>query len=464
MRKDFCVKKKSAKKKISKSETSIDKVSERPSEYVDIHEKASGIPESIAEDIVDAINDAREQREERSGSKSSQEDKAALRRLLITAAFSIILFWLLSHAGVLLNYFGRAIDILSPIIIGGCIAFVVNLVLIPIERLWEYLFGKIKSRKIYARFSEIKRPVCLVVATLILLGFVCGVFFIILPEIGDTVRMLIDRAPGFVASAQTKLTELYEFLKQYNIVLPEVKLDTEKVIEFLNSFLNDKGGEVINTTVGVTTTIFSSIFNTVLAFVFAFYVLAQKEKLCVKTKKTIYAVTRESRADNIIEIATLSNSTFTKFITGQFTEAIIIGVLCWLGMMILRLPYATVISVIIGVTALLPIFGAFIGAAAGFVLILALDLSQAIWFLVFIIVLQQIESNLIYPRVVGKSIGLPGILVLAAVTVGGAMFGFKGIILGVPVCSVIYCIFNAFVSKRIADKGEKIAEKVSEKI
>ena len=457
------MKKKSPKKKITLPEISENKVNERPSEYVNIHETASGIPESIAEDIVDAINDAREQREEENDNASIREDKAALKRLLITAAFSIILFWVLSHAGVILHYFGRAIDVVSPLIIGGCIAFVINLVLIPVERLWEYLFGKIKSRKLYARLARFRRPVCLIVATLVLLGFVCGIFFIIIPEIGDTVRMLIDRTPDFVASAQSKLTELYEFLEQYNIVLPEIKLDTEKVIEFLNSFLNDKGGEVINTTVGVTTSIFKSIFNTALAFVFAFYVLAQKEKLCVKTKKAIYAVTRESRADNIIEIATLSNSTFTKFITGQFTEAIIIGVLCWLGMMILRLPYATVISVIIGVTALLPIFGAFIGAAAGFVLILALDFWKAIWFLVFIIVLQQIESNLIYPRVVGKSIGLPGILVLAAVTVGGAMFGLKGIILGVPVCSVIYCIFNAFVTKRIADKGEKIAEKVSKK-
>ena len=431
---------------------SIKKGAEKQSEQP---KKASEIPESIAEDIVGAINDAKGHRQERNSRKSTHEDRAALRRLLITAAFSIILFWVLNHATVIMRYVGKAIDILSPIIIGGCIAFVINLVLVPGERLWDRCVRGVKSEKVNKRLEALKRPVCLILATLVLLGFVCGIFFIIIPEITDTVRMLIDRTPAFVAKAQAKLTELYKFLQEHGIVLPKITLDTDQVIKFLNSFLDKRGEDVLNTTVGVTTSIFKSIFNTVLAFVFAFYVLDQKEKLSVRVKNAIYAVTKESRADNIIEIATLSSSTFKKFITGQFTEAIIIGVLCWLGMMILRFPYATVISVLVGVTALIPIFGAFVGAIGGAVLILAINPLQALWFLVFIIVLQQIESNLIYPRVVGKSIGLPGILVLAAVTVGGATFGFAGIILGVPVCSVIYCIFDAFVTKRIADKGEK---------
>ena len=431
-------------------------------QYSDIHKKASGIPESLAEDLCEVISDAHEREEKRKQSKKESSNDMTYKKTLTAVAFGITLYWLLNHIGFVPSFFKSLINVFSPIIIGGCIAFVLNLVLMPVERLWSLTFRNVKSEKILKVTKKIKRPVCLILSTVVLSGLIFGLFFIVIPELVLTIKTFIEMVPRLATKLEGWLSEVYEFLEKYDIIIPELNLDADKAIKFLNSLLAERGQQMLNTTVDFTTSLLATIFNSVLSIVFAFYVLAQKEKLGRKVKSILYAVSEEKKADTIIKVATLSNSAFTKFVTGQFTEAVIIGVLCWLGMMVLRLPYAGVISVVIGVTALIPIFGAFIGAFIGATLILAVNFMQAVWFVLFIIVLQQLETNLIYPRVVGKSIGLPGILVLTAVTVGGAVFGFAGVLLGVPICSVLYCIFNEFVYLRIEDKGKKIVEKTEE--
>lgn len=427
-------------------------------EYVDIHEKASGIPESLAEDLSDAITDVRERVEEHR-EKDSSASHIGMRGIIIVVVIGVVLYWLLDHARAFLNLFGMFIDVISPITVGGCIAFVLNLVLMPLERAWDFLFGKIGSDKVRTVSGRFKRPVCLIISTIIMFGVVLGLFLIIIPELIVTVKMFIDMIPSIATKTEHLITDFSDFLSKYDIKLPAIKLNTEEVMSLLNSFLAQRGQQMIDTTVNFTTSLFSTLFDSILSFVFAFYVLAQKEKMSKKAKRILYAVTSEEKADNIVGLAALSNSAFTKFVSGQIVEAFIIGILCYFGMLILGMPYATVVSVVIGATAIIPIFGAFIGAAIGAVLILAVDLSQALWFVVFIVVLQQLETNLIYPKVVGKSIGLPGILVLAAVTIGGALFGLPGIVLGIPVCSVAYCIFDAFVSVRLNSKGEHIERK-----
>lgn len=165
----------------------------------------------------------------------------------------------------------------------------------------------------------------------------------------------------------------------------------------------------------------------------------------------------ESKAKSLIEILRLSNKTFTNFVTGQFTEAIIIGVLCFIGMVILKIPFALIISVLVGFTALIPVFGAFIGTFVGVFLIIMVAPIKAVWFVIFIVVLQQLEGNLIYPRVVGKSVGLPGIWVLLSVTVGGSVFGIVGMLISVPVCSVLYTLLSRTVNKRLKNKNKVIS-------
>lgn len=386
-------------------------------------------------------------------SDPDSHEKFSYKKVLILVAFAIVLYWGLNHMSLLFHYIGVFFGLVSPLLIGGAIAFVINIVLVPTEKLWELCFGKVKKQNALKIIKRLKRIVCLVLSTLFVFGILCGLLFIVLPEIIVTIKQFVDLIPSLFSKAEVHVAEISQFLERYNIILPEIKFDTDKVIEFLNAMLSENGQRMIDATVGITTSFFSSVFNAILSLVFAFYVLAQKEKLAQKLCKIIYAVIKKERADKIVKMATLSNNAFTKFVTGQVIEAVIIGVLCFAGMKIFAMPYAAVVSVIIGTTALIPIFGAFIGAGLGAVLILSVDFMKAVWFIVFIVVLQQIESNIIYPRVVGKSIGLPGILVLTAVTVGGAVFGFAGIILGVPVCSVLYCIFNEFVEKRIEEKN-----------
>ena len=236
-------------------------------------------------------------------------------------------------------------------------------------------------------------------------------------------------------------------------MLPAFTLDLERLYTAVLNFLTSYGQTLMDTTIGVTTSIFSAAVNFVLALVFSLYVLAQKETLSRQVTKTMRALLPEKKAAWLMDLAALTNKTFSNFITGQLTEAVILGSLCFVGMVLFKMPYASVVSVLIGFTALIPIFGAFIGIIIGAFLILLISPVKAFWFVIFILVLQQIEGNLIYPRVVGKSVGLPGIWVLAAVTVGGNAFGLVGMLLSVPVCSVLYALLRQLVHGRLEKKG-----------
>lgn len=372
---------------------------------------------------------------------------------IAVVAFGILFFWALNHFPMIANGVGTVVGFFSPLIAGLAIAFVINAVLVPIEGLWEKIF-----RKGTRASSLLKRPVCLVLSTIIAVGVVTAIIFMLVPELKSTAHTFADKLPAFLSRLEGWITSLTTFLTELGFSFEEISLDSSKILDKLEVFIENEGKNVFDTTLGITTSIFSSVFNIILAVVFAFYVLAGKEKIGKRLRTVLYALAPEKIADRTVSTLSLANVTFSKFLTGQLTEAVIIGVLCFIGMLILRLPYAAVISVLIGATALIPMFGAFIGTALGAVLILSESLPKAIWFIVFIIILQQLESNLIYPRVVGKSLGLPGILVLASITVGGAMFGFVGILIGVPVCSVLYCLFNEFIDKRVAEK-EKNEEK-----
>ena len=227
-----------------------------------------------------------------------------------------------------------------------------------------------------------------------------------------------------------------------------------KAVSAVTSYLQEHGASIFNTTIGVTTSVFVGLFNFILGFVFAIYLLMQKEKIGGQFKRLLYAYIKKERVDKFLSVMSLAQNAYSRFVTGQLTEAVIIGVLCFIGMLIFSMPYATLISTLIAFTALIPMIGAFIGTAVGALLILMVDPIKALWFIVFIIVLQQFESNLIYPRVVGKSIGLPGIWVLTAVTIGGSLFGILGILLSVPLCSVIYTLLSNAIEKRLQKKRE----------
>ncbi len=388
-------------------------------------------------------------------------NKKFLKYVLLIITFTFVLFWIATNAEKAIGVIEKVITLFSPFLVGLCLAFVINTILVPFEKIWD----KIPSKKGGKIRDKLKRPVCLILSTLIVVGVVFAIIFMLIPELINTVSSLIKMLPDFAKKLEGWWVDLRVMLEHYNIVLPALDFDTSKVLDTLNTFISNYGEKFINTTVNITTTIVTFVVNLVLAFVFSIYLLSQKETIGRQTKKVLFAVFRNEKVEKLLDVASLSNQSFSRFVAGQLLEAVIIGILCFIGMLIFRMPYAGVISVLVGFTALIPVFGAFIGTAVGAFLILLVNPMKALWFIVFIIVLQQVEGNLIYPKVVGKSVGLPGIWVLVAVTVGGGAFGISGMLFGVPVCSVIYVLLKEFVAKRnikTADEYAEIIEEITE--
>lgn len=358
--------------------------------------------------------------------------KKTVKRILLIITFTVLLIWAIYNHKLLFKYIGELYSLISPFVIGLCIAYVVNVIMRPIERLWMKLLSKCKGKWV----EKMKRPICLLLSILLVIGIILAVIFIIMPELSDSVSSLVSMVPSYVSEVESWWEALALRLDKYGVELPQFSFDTDKFIQILK----DGGTAVLNTTLSATTSIVTAVINIVLALAFSIYVLAQKETLKRQSKKVLAKLMKPEKMQKLLDMLDLINRTFTNFITGQLTEAVIIGVLCFIGMSIFRMPYAPAISVLVGFTALIPVFGAFIGTAIGAFLILLVKPIQAVWFVVFIIVLQQFEGNLIYPKVVGKSVGLPGIWVLVAVTIGGNAMGVVGMLISVPLCSVLYVV------------------------
>lgn len=373
--------------------------------------------------------------------------KKTVKRILLIIAFTVILIWAVYNHKLLFKYIGELYALISPFVIGLCIAYVVNVIMRPIERMWMKLLSRFKGKWV----EKLKRPICLLLSILLIIGIILAVVFLIIPELSESISSLVSMIPSYVTEVESWWGALSERLVKYGVDLPQFNFNPDKLIDFLK----DGGTAVLNTTLSATTSIVTAVINFVLALAFSIYVLAQKETLKRQSKKVMSRLMKPEKMQKLLDMLDLINRTFTNFITGQLTEAVIIGVLCFIGMSIFRMPYAPAISVLVGFTALIPVFGAFIGTAIGAFLILLVKPIQAVWFVVFIIVLQQFEGNLIYPKVVGKSVGLPGIWVLVAVTIGGNAMGVVGMLISVPLCSVLYVVArNAVNGRPLAERSE----------
>ena len=385
-------------------------------------------------------------------------NKKTIRNILLMAAAVIAVWWLVNHFDLLLRILNAILSILSPILIGLILAFILNLLLNPLERLWNRLFLKESSKPIV---KKLRRPICLLLSFLIVLGVIFAVCFVVIPRLGSTVVDMVNTISDYVKTLDVRYDDLRVSLEQYAITLPEIDLGKNDLLTKLTDLLAKGGSALLNTTISVTTSVLSAVVNLLMGVVFSIYILAQKETLARQLKKLLYLTFPEQKVTPFLEFLGRVSRTFSQFITGQTIEAVILGTLVLLGMLILRLPYAPVIAVLVGVTALIPILGSWIGAIVGALLILPVSFMKAIWFVVFLIVLQQIEGNLIYPHVVGKSVGLPGIWVFFAVIVGSGLGGVAGMLLGVPVCAVIYDEIRRAMRKKEAALTVSDNEKVS---
>lgn len=371
-------------------------------------------------------------------------NKKNIKRVLLLIACAILLYWGLNNLSVLGGLLSSILSLFSPLLIGVGIAYVMNLLLMAIERLWDKALKK--APELWR--VKLKRPICLTLAFLLFLGIIFAIIFILIPRLEEAGTNLVANVPGYITQIQGWWDSLAAFAADHGITLPELSMNVEDATKFITKLLTSNGDSVVNTTINITTSILGALVNVLLALVFSVYMLAQKEKLVAQGKRLLLAALPEKAGERTMHILKLTNGAFSSFVTGQVTEAFILGTLCCLGMLILRLPYALPVSVIISFTSLIPIFGAWIGAATGAFLIVFVSPVKALTFLIFLLILQQVEGNLIYPKVVGKSVGLPGLWVLAAVTVGGGAFGVLGMLLGVPVCSVIYALLQTYIRSK----------------
>ena len=368
-------------------------------------------------------------------------NKKNIKRILLLVACSIILYWALNNLSTLGKLLGSFFSLFSPLLIGAGIAYVMNLLLKAIERLWDMALKK--APELWR--VKLKRPICLTATMLLFLGIIFAIFFILIPRLEEAGSTLIANVPGYITQIQNWWESLVDFAAEHGVTLPELSMNVEDATKFISKILSSDSGNVVNTTIDITTSILGALVNILLALVFSVYMLAQKETLISQSRRLLLAALPRKAGQRTMHILKLTNNAFSSFVTGQVTEAFILGSLCCIGMLILRLPYALPVSVIISFTSLIPIFGAWIGAATGAFLIVFVSPIKALTFLIFLLILQQVEGNLIYPKVVGKSVGLPGLWVLAAVTIGGGIFGMLGMLLGVPICSVIYALVQDFI-------------------
>ena len=370
--------------------------------------------------------------------------KRLFKRALLLIVLAVVVIFAIFNLDTFLGLLRRGFGLLEPFIIGLIFAFVLNLLVKLFE---ERVFARLNEKDSRV-WKKCRRGVCILLAFALLfavLGFIC---FLVIPELLDSVSGLMASLPAYLAQFTIWINGL---LEQYNVtqdLLSTLQLDWGKLIEQVTSVITDGGKAIVSLTMGVTT----GVINLVVGLVFAVYLLAGKEKLIRNLKRVIFAFLPRGKATAVVSVGTLANKIFSGFVAGQFTEALILGTLCYLGMSIFRLPYPLLVSVIIAVTSLIPVFGAYIGAFLGGLIIILVDPLSCLWFVIFIIVLQNFEGNVIYPRVVGSSVGLPGMWVMLAIFVCGDLFGLIGVLLGVPAFSVLYAIVKTMTAKRLEEK------------
>ena len=379
-----------------------------------------------------------------------QLDKDTLRKLRGLIVFTLVILVGLWRFGIVLQAVKTILHILFPFLLGGAIAFVLS---VPMNRIQKRLFANTKEK--YRKFAA---PVSLILTLIFVLALLSLVTSVVAPELGQTIatlgKTLPEKIPTLMKQAEQLVSnhpELVDYMDK-----AQAQLNWEEILNRLVTFFRVGANSMLSSTISVATGIVSGVGTFFIGFVFACYILLQQEFLKRQMKKLIFAYLKEKHANRFLQICALTYRTFSNFLTGQCLEAVILGMMFFVSMTILRFPFAVLVGVLIAFTALIPIFGAFVGCAVGAFLLLTVNPSQAAAFIVLFIVLQQIEGNLIYPKVLGGSIGLPAIWVLVAVTLGGSLFGIVGMLVFIPIVSVVYTLLKEDVNKRLIEKDIKV--------
>lgn len=373
----------------------------------------------------------------------NKETIKKLQGLVLFTAFVVVI--LVNYKSVF-QVLKVGFNIIFPFILGAVLAFIINA---PMQFFERHLFKneKMKNKK---AAQKIARPASLLISLLAIIAVLMIVIFVVVPELGKTLGSLGKTISDFLPVLQDQINHLF---KNENFITQWVdNLDLQKIINTAVDFLKNGVGNVLNSTYTIVASVVHGLTTFFISFVFACYIVLQKEKLEIQIRKVFYAFFKEKTVKKILNVCSLAYHTFLNFLTGQCVEAVILGMMFFVAMSIFRFPYALLVGVLIAFTALIPIFGAFIGCAVGAFLLLMVDPIRAVAFLIMFLILQQIEGNFIYPHVVGNSVGLPSIWVLVAVSVGGSLMGVAGMLFFIPATSVVYKLFRDYVYKRLKEK------------
>lgn len=370
-------------------------------------------------------------------------NKKTLRRIFWGVCGCIVLYWLLHDAERVKSFFNTVSGVIAPFVIGGVLAFILN---VPMRAIENTALKKNSSAKL-------KRVIAVFLTFIALLLVIVVVFWLLIPQIIKTVNSLIPALSDFFLRLEGIATD---FLNENPQVMDWLKNNTDvesvnwgNLVKDVVSSLGNVAYTVLGSAITAIGGIFSAAFNAVISLVFCIYCLFQKETLVRQGRKLLYAFFKEHTADNVVRILRLTNSTFSNFLSGQCIEVCILGTLFAISMAIFRMPYIPLISVVIAVTAFIPIVGAWAGCILGAFLILVVDPMLAVWFVVMFLIIQQIENNMIYPRVVGTSVGLSGMWVLVAVSIGGELMGVVGMFLMIPIASVLHTLLREITNKKL---------------
>lgn len=378
----------------------------------------------------------------------SREKMRQIRLLMVLAA---VLALAVIYSEKVFMWAAFSFGIMKPFLYGGAVAFALN---IPMRTMEEKLLSRWKGKTA----GKLKRPLCMIFS-IVLIGLIVSVVVgTVIPQVALTAAEIGKKIPAFTEDVIAELDWLaknYPPLAEQVEKLESIEINWDAILKSIIGFLKNGVGDMLNSTFSVASNIISGVVNGVISFIFALYILAQKEKLASQGRRILSAYLPERAGSKVLEICGLLYKNFSSFIAGQCLEAVILGLMFVVSMTIFRMPYALMIGALIAFMALIPIVGACIGCAVGAFMILIDNPLQAVWFVVLFLVIQQIEGNLIYPRVVGSSVGLPSIWVLMAVTVGGSLFGIAGMLMFIPLMSTCYALFRESVNSRNAGKGRR---------
>lgn len=381
-------------------------------------------------------------------------NKENMKKIMLLILYTIVILSLAFHIEYAAKFLKTGLQLLFPFLVGTAIAFILN---VPMRFIETKILGGLLGMK---EKNRLKRPISLLLAIVFVLVIVAVVSLVVVPELTGTLIGLKRLVPAFFENLQIQSERVFAQYPEIVDYINSIEVDWKALMEEVAAFITVGAGSILSSTVTAAVSIASGLATLSISFIFSLYILLQKETLARQFKRLFYAYFPEKTVDRGLTVLRMTERIFSKFFTGQCAEAVILGTMFFVTLTVLRMPFALLIGVLIAFTALIPIFGAFIGCAVGIFLMLMVSPVQAFWFTIIFFVLQQIEGNLIYPHVVGGSVGLPSIWVLAAVSLGGSMMGIVGMLVFIPLCSVGYALLKENVGHQLARKhisGEKTA-------